>query len=69
MLGAVTLGAACSSLPAQREAERAREVIGTVDSVATLVLDCGSSILASDQWCAALTMKDGKRLKFERIGF
>ncbi|MEY4094248.1 MAG: hypothetical protein RLZZ53_1447 [Acidobacteriota bacterium] len=69
MLGAAMLSAACSSFPAQREAGRAREVIGTVDSVATLALDCGSSILASDEWCADLTMKDGKRLRFERVGF
>ncbi|HWI16520.1 MAG TPA: hypothetical protein VNT81_02145 [Vicinamibacterales bacterium] len=60
---------ACSSLPAQREAERAREVFGTVDSVAAVKLECGASILASDTWCAELTMKDGARLKFERVGF
>lgn len=56
-------------MPAQREVERAREVIGTVDSVASIKLECGGSILASDRWCADLVMKDGARLKFERIGF
>lgn len=69
-LGAMVLfGAACSYMPAQREAERARDVLGTVDSVASMTLECGGSIVAGDNWCADLTMKDGARLTFERIGF
>jgi hypothetical protein len=56
-------------MPAQREAERAREVFRTVDSVVDIKLECGGSILANDSWCAELTMKDGARLTFERIGF
>lgn len=68
-IGAWALATGCSSLPAQREADRAREVLGTVDSVATIKLACGGSILAGDNWCADLTMKDGARLTFERIGF
>jgi hypothetical protein len=56
-------------MPAQREVERAREVINTVDAVANLRIDCGSSILASDSWCATVTMKDGAQLKFDHIGF
>lgn len=60
---------ACSYMPAQREVERAREVIATVDSVADIKIECGSTILASDSWCADLKMKDGSHLKFDHIGF
>lgn len=63
------LFAGCSYAPAQREVERAREAIGAVDSVASIKLECGSSIFANDGWCAELTMKDGARLTFERVGF
>jgi hypothetical protein len=68
-VGAAVLMSACSYMPAQREAERAREVFGTVDTVASIKLECGGSILANDNWCAELTMKDGARLKFDRVGF
>jgi hypothetical protein len=56
-------------MPAHREGERAREVIDTVDSVKSITLKCGGSMLANDSWCADVTMEDGTRLKFERIGF
>jgi hypothetical protein len=56
-------------MPAQREVERAREVLETVDAVASIKLECGGSIFANDNWCAELTMKDGARLTFDRIGF
>jgi len=65
----VATGVACSYLPARSEADRIREVLGTVDTVAEVRLDCGSSILAGDRWCVDVAMKDGARLTFDHVGF
>ena len=48
---------------------RASEVIGTVDGVVMVNVGCGGSLLASDQLCADVVMKDGARLRFEYVGF
>jgi hypothetical protein len=61
--------AGCSLLPAQRERDRAREIVTTVDSVVDVQLTCGGGLLASDSHCLALTMKDGAKLTFDRVGF
>ena len=60
---------ACSYMPARREMEQPREVLSRVDSVADVVTSCGSTFLASDTWCTAVTMRDGARLRFEYVGF
>jgi hypothetical protein len=71
--GVVTVAAlalsACSYLPGHREQERAQEVLGTVDAVSEIHFSCGGTLLASDALCADLVMKDGARLRFERVGF
>ena len=69
VVGVLLMCVAACSMPAQREADRAREVFATVDSVVNVELECGGSILAGDAWCAEFTMKDGARLTFDRIGF
>jgi hypothetical protein len=57
-------------LPAQREVERTKEVLRTVDSVATVEVSCSGGVLASDGLCVDLVMKeDGAHLRFEHVGF
>ena len=68
MLYLVLLGA-CSYMPARREMDRVKEVLGTVDTVAEVHLSCGGRVLASDSLCADVVMKDGARLRFDRVGF
>lgn len=64
---AVTMG--CAYLPGRQEMERASQAIGTVDGVVMVNVGCGGSLLASDEWCADVVMKDGYRLRFEHVGF
>ena len=59
----------CSYVPARREMDRVKEVLGTVDTVAEVHLSCGGRVLASDSLCADVVMKDGARLRFDRVGF
>jgi len=59
----------CSFLPAQRERDRAREILATVDSVSEVHFSCGGRVLASDSLCADVVTKDGAKLRFERVGF
>ena len=68
-IGAWCLVAACSSLPGQREMQRTQEVLGSVDAVSQIRFSCPGSMLASDRLCADVEMKDGSRLRFERVGF
>jgi hypothetical protein len=67
-LGAICLSA-CSYLPANQEKERAQAVLGTVDALAEVHFSCGGTLLASDRLCTEVVMKDGARLRFERVGF
>jgi hypothetical protein len=60
---------ACSYLPGRREMERTQEILGTVDAVAEVHFSCGGTLLASDRLCTEVVMKDGVRLRFERVGF
>jgi hypothetical protein len=62
--------AGCAYLPAQREVERTKEVLRTVDSVASIEVSCTGGVLASDRLCVDLVMKDdGAKLRFDRVGF
>ena len=56
-------------MPGQREVERTEQVLGTVDSVSEVHFACGPGLLAGDSLCVDIVMKDGARLRFERIGF
>ncbi len=47
----------------------ALEVLRTVDDVAEVHFTCPGTVLASDRLCADVVMKDGARLRFERVGF
>lgn len=60
---------ACSFLPAERERDRAREILETVDSVSAIHFSCGGRILADDSLCVEVVTKDGAKLRFEHVGF
>jgi len=49
--------------------ERATEVLGALNGVVMVNVGCGGSLLASDELCADVVMKDGARLRFEHVGF
>lgn len=68
-LGACVMLSACSVLPARREAQRAEEVLRTVDSVVETKIECHGTLLATDGLCVEVTMKDGARVKFDHVGF
>ena len=59
----------CSFLPAQREKDRAEEILRTVDSVSAIHFSCVGSVLASDSLCTEVITKDGARLRFDHVGF
>ncbi len=67
--GVLSLLVACSSLPGQREMDRTREVLATVDAVSEVHFTCAGTLLASDRLCTDIVMKDGARLRFDRVGF
>lgn len=67
--GVLGLTVACSYLPGAQEKKRVEEVLATVDKVLMVDVGCGGSLLASDELCADVVMKDGYRLRFERVGF
>ena len=62
------LSTGCSFLPAQREKDRAQDVLATVDSVSEVHFSCGGRVLASDSLCADVVTKDGARLRFDHVG-
>jgi hypothetical protein len=49
--------------------DRTQEVLKTIDAVTEIHFTCGKQFLASDSLCTDITMKDGSRLRFERVGF
>lgn len=49
--------------------ERAEQALRTIDTVKEVHFTCGGSLLASDGLCTDVVMKDGSRLRFERVGF
>jgi hypothetical protein len=61
--------AACSYLPSHQELSRTQEVLATVDTVAEVKVSCDGGLLAGDRLCVDVAMKDGTRLRFERVGF
>jgi hypothetical protein len=63
------LFSACSFLPAQRETDRAGQILLTVDSVSKVHFSCGGRVLASDSLCTEVVTKDGARLRFDHVGF
>ena len=65
----IALMPGCAYLPGQREMERTQEVLRLIDSVAEVHFTCGGQFLASDSLCTDVAMKDGSRLRFERVGF
>lgn len=67
--GVLAVTAACAYLPGEQEKRRVSEVLGAVDGVLMVNVECGGSLLASDEWCADVVMKNGYRLRFERVGF
>ncbi|MBM3809885.1 MAG: hypothetical protein FJW22_17080 [Acidimicrobiia bacterium] len=56
-------------LPAQREVQRAEEVLRTIDTVAATSVGCRGTLLATNGLCVEVTMKDGARLTFDHVGF
>ncbi|HYE86261.1 MAG TPA: hypothetical protein VEA16_07890 [Vicinamibacterales bacterium] len=59
----------CSLLPAHREVQRAEEVLRTVDAVVETKIGCRGALIGTNALCVEVVMKDGARLKFERVGF
>lgn len=67
--GVLCFTAGCGYLPGRQEMRHASDVLGTVDGVMMVTVGCGGSLLASDGLCVDVAMKDGARLRFERVGF
>ena len=71
-VGAAVLGAlfaGCAALPAAQERELAAQALQSGRDVTLVNIGCGGSVLATDAVCADVVMKDGARLRFERVGF
>lgn len=68
--GAVVLlmASACAFLPGQREMDRTQQVLSTIDAVSEVHFTCKGTLLASDGLCTDVVMKDGSRLRFDRVG-
>lgn len=67
--GVLCLSVSCSYLPGQREMDRTQQVLGTIDAVSEVHFACPGTLLASDRLCTDVVMKDGARLRFDRVGF
>jgi hypothetical protein len=67
--GVLCLTTACGYLPGRQEMERASLTLGNVDGVVMVNVGCGGSLLAADELCADVVMKDGATLRFENVGF
>lgn len=67
MLALVNAG--CQYLPAGQEQKQASEIIGGLPDVMMATVSCGATVLASDELCAEVIMKDGSKLRFEHLGF
>jgi hypothetical protein len=67
--GVLSLIAACSYMPGEREMQRAEQALLTVDGVVGVHFTCPGSLLASDSLCTDVVMKDGAQLRFDRVGF
>lgn len=65
----IAFAAGCAYLPGEQEKQRVSQELGTMDKVMMVDVGCGGSLLASDELCADVVMKDGYRLRFERVGF
>jgi hypothetical protein len=48
---------------------RADEILRTIDDVVEVHFTCPGTVLASDSLCTEVVMKDGARLRFDRVGF
>jgi hypothetical protein len=59
----------CAFLPAEREKDRAWQILTTVDSVSAIHFSCGGRVLARDGLCVEVVTKDGATLSFEHVGF
>lgn len=68
IVGGSVIVSACAYLPAQQEMARADEILRTIDTVTEVRVTCGGSLLAKDDLCADVVMKDGSRLRFEHVG-
>lgn len=44
-------------------------MLRTVDTVVDTKIECGGGVLANDDLCVEVVMRDGARLKFEHVGF
>lgn len=68
VLGACALSS-CAYTPAGRERAYALEVLSSVGEVAKPIVGCENFLLAGDGLCAAVVMKGGATLRFDRVGF
>jgi hypothetical protein len=59
----------CGYLPAAQERADAEEILRGLTDVSQATVACASMLLANDGLCAETAMKDGARLRFERVGF
>jgi hypothetical protein len=66
---AAVLGLSCSFTPAGRERAHAYETLRAMPEVADVTIGCEGAIFASDSLCADVITKEGKSLRFERVGF
>jgi hypothetical protein len=60
---------ACSYTPAGRELAHVEATLRALPDVEMVTVECGSTLLAGDGLCAAVTKKNGDRLRFDRVGY
>ena len=60
---------ACAALPAAQERERVTEALRSAPNVMMANVECGSSVLAADAFCADVVMRDGARFRLAHLGF
>jgi hypothetical protein len=49
--------------------DRANDILKSIETVKEVHFTCGGSLLANDGLCTDVVMRDGARVRFERVGF
>ena len=65
----VLLCGACAYTPAGRERAHVYDTLHGIPKLTQVSVGCEGAILASDSLCADVVTKEGKALRFERVGF
>ena len=59
----------CAYTPAGRERAHAEEMLRGMKTLQAASIGCGGTILANDSLCADVVTGEGKKLRFEYVGF